>query len=64
MKTGNEIPLVYELKDTSKVKELFIGWQETLIYSCLQNVMGKIYVTDGDPERRENRFRRFFLYTI
>jgi hypothetical protein len=38
--------LVYELKDTSKVKELFAGWQETLIYSCLQNVMGKIYVTD------------------
>ncbi|MGN0607947.1 MAG: GNAT family N-acetyltransferase [Oscillospiraceae bacterium] len=38
--------MVYELKDTSKVKELFAGWQETLIYSCLQNVMGKIYVTD------------------
>lgn len=38
--------LVYEIKDTSKVKEIFKGWQETLIYSCLQNVMGKIYVTD------------------
>ena len=38
--------MIYELKDTSKVKELFAGWQETLIYSCLQNVMGKIYVTD------------------
>lgn len=37
---------VYELKDTSKVTELFEGWQETLIYSCLQNVMGKVYVTD------------------
>lgn len=40
------ITLVYELKDPSKVKELFALWQETLIYSCLQNVMGKIYVTD------------------
>lgn len=40
--------MVYELKDTSKVKELFAGWQETLIYSCLQNVMGKIYVTDTE----------------
>ena len=40
------ITLIYELKDTSKVKKLFTGWQETLIYSCLQNVMGKIYVTD------------------
>ncbi|MGN0610537.1 MAG: GNAT family N-acetyltransferase [Ruminiclostridium sp.] len=42
------IALVYELKDTSKVKELFCGWQETLIYSCLQKVMGKIYVTDTE----------------
>ena len=54
MKTGNEIPPVYELIDTSKVKELFAGWQETLIYSCLQNVMGKIYVTD--PEKPESAF--------
>ena len=38
--------MVYELKDTSRVKELFAGWQETLIDSCLQNVMGKICVTD------------------
>ncbi len=38
--------MVYELKDTSKVEELFSGWQETLIYSCLQGVMGRIYVTD------------------
>lgn len=38
--------MVYEIKDKSTVKELFAGWQETLIYSCLQNVMGKIYVTD------------------
>lgn len=36
----------YELEDTSKVIDLFEGWQETMIYSCLQSVMGKIYVTD------------------
>lgn len=39
--------MVYELKDTSKAKALFAGWQETMIDSCLQNVMGKIYVTDA-----------------
>lgn len=39
--------MIYELKDTSKAKYLFAGWQETFIYSCLQNVMGKIYVTDS-----------------
>ena len=38
--------VVYEIKETSKVKHLFEGWQETLIYSCLEKVMGKIYVTD------------------
>ena len=38
--------MVYELTDTSKVNPLFEGWNETLIYSCLQKVMGKIFVTD------------------
>ena len=38
--------MVYELKDTSKVTDLFAGSRDTLITSCLQNVMGKIYVTD------------------
>ena len=38
--------MIYELENTSKVEGLFMGWQETLIYSCLQKVMGKIYVTD------------------
>ena len=38
--------MIYELKDTSKASHLFDDWQETLIYSCLQKVMGKIFVTD------------------
>ena len=38
--------MVYELEDTSKVEALFAGWEETLIYSCLQKVMGKVFVTD------------------
>lgn len=46
--------MVYELIDTDKVKNLFAGWQETLIYSCLQRVMGKIYVTD--PENPKSAF--------
>ncbi len=40
--------MIYELTDTSKVMHLFEGWKETLIYSCLQKVMGKIFVTDLD----------------
>ena len=29
--------MLYELTDTSEAACLFEGWQETLIYSCLQN---------------------------
>ena len=35
--------MVYELSDTSKAAALFGDWPETLIKSCLQKVMGKIY---------------------
>ena len=38
--------MIFELKDVSKVAGLFEGWHETLIYSCLQKIMGKIFVTD------------------
>ena len=38
--------MVFELADTVKVQRLFDGWEETLIYSCLQKIMGKIYVTN------------------
>ena len=43
--------MIYELTDTAKVTHLFEGWQETLIYSCLQKVMGKIFVTDLEAPR-------------
>ena len=43
--------MIYELLDTTKAAGLFDGWQDTLIYSCLQKVMGKIFVTDvGNPQ--------------
>lgn len=35
--------MVYEMLDTAAVSPLFHGWEETLIWSCLQGVMGKIY---------------------
>lgn len=33
-----------ELEDREKAAPLFRGWQETMIWSCLQGVMGEIYV--------------------
>lgn len=43
--------MLYELKNASKVEELFAGWNETLIFSCLQKIMGKIYVTDSEQPK-------------
>lgn len=43
--------MIYVLEDSSKAEKLFEGWQETLIYSCLQKVMGKIFVTDPDEPK-------------
>ncbi|MCR5281756.1 MAG: GNAT family N-acetyltransferase [Lachnospiraceae bacterium] len=43
--------MLYEVTDTAKVEDLFEGWQETLIYSCLQSVMGSIFVTDPEDPK-------------
>ena len=43
--------MIYELNDTTKAEKLFDGWEETLVYSCLQKVMGKIFVTDKKNPR-------------
>lgn len=39
---------MYELKQTEKARPIFGDWQETLIWSCLQNVMGRIYTDDTE----------------
>lgn len=39
--------MIYEMKAPQEAAGLFEGWQETLIWSCLQGVMGRIY---GDSE--------------
>lgn len=43
--------MIYEVKDTQAASRLFGHWEETLITSCLQGVMGKLYGTDPEwPE--------------
>ncbi|MBR4748632.1 MAG: GNAT family N-acetyltransferase [Abditibacteriota bacterium] len=46
--------MVYLLEDTSKAVRLFDGMQDSLIESCLQKVMGRIWVTD--PEEPASAF--------
>ncbi len=38
--------MIYEMIDTNNVSSLFGKWEETLIWSCLQGIMGKIYADD------------------
>lgn len=40
--------MTYKIEHTEKAAPLFTGWQETLIWSCLQNVMGEIYADSQD----------------
>lgn len=40
--------MIYEMKNTKTASSLFGNWEETLIWSCLQGVMGKIYADDPD----------------
>ena len=54
--------MVYELGDTEKVAALFEGWSETLIWSCLQKVMGKIYVTDLEKPQSALAFVGCFAF--
>lgn len=43
--------MIHEVTGTENVKQLFAGWQETLIWSCLQGVMGHLYADSADaPE--------------
>lgn len=36
--------MIFKTKQTKKAAALFAGWQETVIWSCLQGVMGQLYV--------------------
>lgn len=36
--------MVVKIDNAMRVEQLFGNWQETLIWSCLQNIMGNIYV--------------------
>jgi len=40
--------MIYPVTDMKTVAHLFDGWEETMIWSCLQGVMGRIYC--NDPE--------------
>ena len=40
--------MIYKLENPSRAAELFGNWEETILWSCLQGIMGRIYVDDVD----------------
>lgn len=38
---------IVKINDTKATETLFDGWEETLIWSCLQGIMGEVYVCEG-----------------
>ncbi len=43
--------MIYRLEDTSKVRDIFDGWEDTCVWSCQQKVMGTILVTDTEAPK-------------
>ena len=54
--------MIYELMDMKKVEPIFAGWEETLIFSCLQQVMGRVFVTDPNHPRAACAFVGCFAF--
>ena len=55
--------MIYELKDTSKAERLFEGFEDSMIRTCLQGMMGgKIYVTDPVSPRSAMAFAAEFAF--
>ncbi len=55
--------MVYELEQAETAAVLFKGWQETLIWSCLQGVMGRLYADrEEQPASAMIRLGDFFFF--
>lgn len=46
--TQKGIVMIVKIEDTTKVEALFGDWQESLIWSCLQTIMGSIYADNQE----------------
>ena len=44
--------MILKVTDPEKVRQLFDGWEETMIWSCLQGIMGSLYAEY--PESRNS----------
>lgn len=49
--------MISKVKDMDSVKALFEGWEETIIWSCLQGIMGDVYVDDNEASFHNKALR-------
>lgn len=54
--------MVYEAGDIHKIETIFANWEETLIWSCLQNVMGKVFVTNNENPKSACAYVGCFMF--
>ena len=54
--------MIERLEDTKKAAPLFGDWPETLIWSCLQRVMGRVYVDDLKNPQSAMAFLGDFMF--
>lgn len=40
--------MIRKCREPERIKHLFDGWEETMIWSCLQSVMGDLYVNETE----------------
>lgn len=42
--------MIYKLQNANFAAAVFAGWEETIIWSCLEGIMGEVYADDpADP---------------
>lgn len=43
--------MIYRIEDGKKTESLFNGWEETIIWSCMQGIMGQLYADAPENPR-------------
>lgn len=54
--------MIYEVKDTKQVKHLFENWEESMVWSCMQGIMGHVYAKNTEVPLSAMAFLGDFIF--